>query len=272
MPRLSRKDRAFVLAVLAEGNSVMSTARITGVDKDAILRLLVDIAPICRSAHNGLVRNLKCERIEADELWSFIKKKQKRCSQDDLDKGFGDSWLWLATDIRTKLIVSYLVADRGAESADVFMTDLKSRLTHRVQLATDGLLVYAEAVNNNFKKDEVVFAQRGMPVIGAEEASAVTSRVERLNLTVRMSDRRFTRKTNAFSKKYANHAASVDFHVAFYNFIRPHMSLDGCTPAMEAAIADRAWSFEDLIERLEAKEREADDAALLKFRSLRKLV
>ena len=120
MPRLSRKDRAFVLAVLAEGNSVSSTARITGVDKDAILRLLVDIAPICRESHNSLVRNLRCERIEADELWSFIRKKNKRCSKEDIEKGFGDSWLWLATDIKTKLIVSYLVADRGAEAADIF--------------------------------------------------------------------------------------------------------------------------------------------------------
>lgn len=271
MPRLSTRERAFILAVLAEGNSVASTSRITGADKEAILKLLVDIAAVCRGVHKRLIRNLYCRRIEADEMWSFIQKKQKRVKPEDIEKGHGDSWLWLATCIDTKLIVSYLVADRGQESAHTFMEDLASRLTHRIQITTDGLAVYIDAVGHNFK-NEVDFAQRKQIIIGAPNLdNAVTSHIERLNLTIRMQDRRFTRKTNGFSKKYANHCASVDFHVVYYNFIRVHMSLD-VTPAMEAKLTDHVWTYEELVELLERKEREALDAPLAKFRAIRKLV
>lgn len=268
MPRLSTSERAVILAVLAEGNSVASTARITGADKEAILKLLIDVSAICRSVHNRLVRGLRCRLIEADEIWSFVHTKQKRVKPEDVEKGYGDAWLWLATDIDTKLIVSYLVADRGAESAHVFMEDLAARLTHRVQINTDGLLAYVDAVGHNFdNKVDLVHGKKA--IIGNPDSSATvsTSHAERLNLTIRMQDRRFTRKTNGFSKKYANHCASVDFHVVYYNFIRVHMSLD-VTPAMEAKITDRVWTYADLVELLERKERELLDAPLAKFRSL----
>lgn len=267
MARLKTHERAFILAVLAEGNSVSSTSRITGTDKETILKLLVDISAVCRGIHNHLVRKLHCRKIEADEMWSFIYKKEKRAKPDDKAAGFGDAWLWIATDIDTKLIVSYLVGDRGRESADIFMEDLAARLTHRVQITTDGLATYAEAVGSNFgtKADFVRLRQdiSNLPNVD----SAVTSHVERLNLTIRMTDRRFTRKTNGFSKKYQNHCASVDFHVVYYNFIRVHMSLD-VTPAMEAKITDHVWTYVELVELLEREERKISDAPMERFRSL----
>ena len=271
MPRLSTSERAFILAVLAEGNSVASTARITGADKDAILKLLVDVAAVCRDIHNRLVRKLKCRLIEADELWSFIHTKQKRVKPEDIEKGFGDSWLWLATDIDTKLIVSYLVADRDLESAHVFMEDLATRIVNRVQINTDGLPAYLDAVTHNFgKRADFVRLRQDISSMPHVE-SAVTSHVERLNLTIRMTDRRFTRKTNGFSKKYANHCASVDFHVFFYNFVRPHMTIK-VTPAMEAKITDHVWTYSELVALLEKKESALAQTPIERFRALRKLL
>lgn len=257
-----------ILAVLAEGNSIASTARITGADDEAILRLLKDIAAVCRATHDMRIRKLTCRVIEADELWSFVYKKEKRTTPADKAHRRGDAWLWLATDIDTKLIVSYLVADRTLVSATSFMRDLASRLTHRVQLNSDGLLAYVDSVESAFGSD-VDFVQAGAIMNGSPDMDcAVTSHVERLNLTIRMHDRRFTRKTNAFSKRIENHAASVDFHVLYYNFIRVHMSLS-VTPAMEAGIADHIWTYEELVELLEQRERDALDAPLAKFRRLR---
>lgn len=280
MPRLSRRERAFILSVLAEGNSVASTCRITGANKQTVLNLLVDVARVCRSIHDTRLRNLKCQRIECDELWQFIFKKEKRTTQEDKLKGYGDSWLWLAIDANTKIIISYLVGLRDTECAKHFMLDLASRLSHRVQLTSDGFKPYLEAVEEAFGCDidfsqliKAFSTENGTETVRAAQIGnpdmnyVSTSYSERLNLTIRMQDRRFTRKTNGHSKKLRNHAASVDFHVVYYNFVRVHQTLR-VTPAMEAGLTDHIWTYEELSELLEQDEAERQDAPLRKLRAL----
>lgn len=263
-----------MLSMLVEGVSISSTSRLTGIQKSTIIRLLLDVGAVCAEDLDLKIRGLTCQKIQADEIWSFVRSKAKNTDDIGRSLGHGDVWLWLAIDADTKLIVSYYVGNRDAESAKAFMLDVASRLVHRIQLSTDGHSPYLEAVEGAFGID-IDFAQlvkfygttnaddrrrylgaRKTAVTGDPDPDYVsTTYCERLNLTIRMSDRRYTRKTNAHSKKILNHCASVALHVMHYNYVRVHSTLR-VTPAMEAGLSDRVWSLSDIVALLEAKERE----------------
>jgi len=277
MNKASRQKRVQVIAALVEGNSIRSTIRMTGVAKNTVVKLLADIGSVCAEYQDKALRNLTCKRIQCDEIWSFCYAKQKNVPEDKKDVfGYGDVWTWTALDPDSKLIALYLVGLRNAEYASVFMNDLADRLTHKVQLTTDGLKAYLEAVDGAFGAD-IDYAQlvklygqenagagrysppkvtgtRQQKIIGKPDRQHIsTSFVERQNLTMRMSMRRFTRLTNAFSKKVENLEHAVALHFMYYNFVRIHKSLR-VTPAMEAGVTDRLWEIEDIVKLLEAKQ------------------
>jgi IS1 family transposase len=275
MRKLTTEKRAAILTALIEGNSIASTCRMVGVAKLTVLRLLADAGSFCADFHNLNVRRLLSARVEADELWSFCGCKNATKLAGGI--GHGDIWTWTAIDADTKLCISYLVADRGRDSANAFMLDLASRVSSRIQLSTDGHKSYPEAVNLAFGK-EVDYATitktykservgegryspprvtgctkhpvTGEPVM--EHAS--TSYAERVNLSIRMGSRRFTRLTNGFSKRAENHAAAVALHFWHYNFARKHATLK-TTPAVAAGIADTAYTMFDLALMIEDEER-----------------
>ena len=277
MNKLSREKRVRVIAALVEGNSIRSTVRMTGVAKNTVVKLLADIGSVCAEYQDKTLRNLTCKRIQCDEIWSFCYAKQKNVPEDKKDVfGYGDVWTWTAIDPDSKLIVSYLVGLRNAEYASLFMNDLADRLSHKVQLTTDGLKAYLEAVDGAFGAD-IDYAQL-IKLYGQENAGAgrysppkctgtrqrkvtgkpdkehvSTSYVERQNLTIRMSMRRLTRLTNGFSKKIENLEHAVALHFMYYNFVRIHKSLR-VTPAMEAGVTDHLWKLEDIVKLLEEKE------------------
>jgi IS1 family transposase len=249
----------------------------TNVSKPTILKLLADLGEVCAAYHHATVRNLKSRRVQADEIWSYIGAKQKNVSEEKVAASWGDCWTWTAIDAETKLIVSYLVGDRGPHNCYEFMKDVASRLTSRVQLTTDGLYWYVDAVDHAFGIDidyamiqkhyagglagQATAAVRYSP---AKFTSAIkevitgspakrhisTSYVERQNLTMRMSMRRFTRLTNGFSKKLENHVAANALYFLHYNFARIHQTLR-ITPAMAAGIADHVWSIEEIVALLD---------------------
>lgn len=215
--------------------------------------------------------NLPCERLQLDEIWSFVGKKAKNITGDDTDKGLGDTWTWTAIDADTKLIPSFFVGDRTSRSANIFVADLRKRLAKRVQITTDGNKAYLGAVEKEFG-DEVDYAmlvkhygpapdageRRYSPaecvgttvgtVTGYPDYKHVsTSYAERANLTMRMGCRRFTRLTNGFSKKVENHTWAVSLHLMHYNFARIHKTLR-ITPAMAAGVTDHVWSLEEIAE------------------------
>jgi len=270
MNKLPLSKRAQIVAALVEGNSIRATCRMTDTAKGTVLKLLVDLGHACEVYQRTALVNLNCKRIQCDEIWSFCYAKAKNVPEGMRDQeGVGDVWTWTALDPDTKLIVSYLVGTRNAYCANEFMEDVAGRLAHRVQLTTDGLHAYLQAVDGAFGLD-VDFAQlvkiygegpkaekRYSPAnyvrsekrrISGDPAMdhVSTSHVERQNLTVRMSMRRFTRLTNAFSKKIENHEAAIALHFMYYNFCRVHQTLR-VTPAMEAGVADHPWSFEEII-------------------------
>jgi IS1 family transposase len=271
MNRLSSKERAQIIRALVEGNSIRATVRMTGFAKNTIVKLLVELGDACSAYQDEHLRELPCERLQLDEIWSFVGMKDKNIPDERKSEwGIGDVWTWTAIDADTKLIPSWLVADRGADAARLFVTDLAARLAHRVQITTDGHRAYVEAVEAAFGAD-VDYAQliklygnapeaetRYSPseCIGTEThvrqgdpdpAYISTSYAERANLTMRMSMRRFTRLTNAFSKKVENLAAAVSLHFMWYNFGRPHSSLGrNTTPAMAAGVTDHVWTAEEI--------------------------
>jgi IS1 family transposase len=269
MNRLTTAERAKVISVLVEGNSLRATARITGVARMTIEKLLRDLGAACAAHHNATVRNLRAQRIQCDEIWSFVGAKEKNVTPEQKAQGWGDIWTWTAIDPDTKLIVSWFVGHRDATSAWWFMRDVCSRLITRVQLTTDGLTAYLPAVYEAFDT-EVDYAQivkvYGAPREGATRYSPAkfkvaqratiignpdpkhisTSHVERQNLTMRMHMRRFTRLTNGFSKKAEMHALNIALHFAYYNFCKVHQTLR-VTPAMEAKLTDHVWSVEELV-------------------------
>jgi len=271
MNTLSRAERVKVIAALVEGNSIRSTCRMTGVAKGTVLKLLVDLGKACRDYQDRTLRNLTCRNIQCDEIWSFCYAKEKNLPEELRGKlGFGDVWTWTALDANTKLIVSFLVGGRSATYARKFIEDLASRLAHRVQLTTDGHKAYLTAVERAFGAEvdyamlDKIYANptrgegqtryspaeccgaRKTRVKGNPDMAQVsTSFVERQNLTMRMSMRRMTRLTNAFSKKMENQAHAVALHFMHYNFCRIHQTLR-VTPAMEAGIEDHVWSLEEL--------------------------
>jgi IS1 family transposase len=270
MKILSTAMRTRVVAALVEGNSIRATCRMTGVAKGTVLKLLADLGTVCRALHDDRVRGLTCKRVQCDEIWSFCYAKDKNLPPSmQATYGFGSIWTWTAIDAETKLIAAYHVGTRDAPCAHEFMVDLASRCSTRMQLTTDGHKPYLAAVEDAFGADidyamlvklygEVPEGEsrysppscigiRMTPISGAPEKEHVsTSYVERQNLTMRMSMRRFTRLTNAFSKKVANLEHAVAIHFAYYNFCRVHASLR-VTPAMAAGLTDRVWEIEDLI-------------------------
>jgi IS1 family transposase len=273
MNRLNAARQTQVIAALVEGTSINATCRITGVAKHTILKLLKDIGCACASYHDVHVRNLRVRRLQCDEIWAFVGAKMKNASMEKVEQqGWGDVWTWTAIDADSKLIVSYTLGQRGAETASAFMEDVASRVHTRIQLTTDGHKVYAEAVEGAFGADidyamlvKLYGASNDSPESRYSPATCIgcrtgilagnhisTSFVERQNLTMRMGMRRFTRLTNGFSKKLENHGHAVALHFFHYNFIRIHKTLR-VTPAMEAGITDHVWSFEELLALLDSR-------------------
>jgi IS1 family transposase len=272
---LSTAKRAAVISALVEGNSIRATVRMTGVAKNTVVKLLVELAGVCQSYSDEHLRNLPCKRLQVDEIWAFCYSKAKNVPTEKKGVfGYGDVWTFCAIDADSKLVPSWLVGSRDAGCATEVMQDLVSRLSNRVQITTDGLKAYVSAVEEAFG-GEVDFAQlhkiytnapngpetRYSPaectgcekrvVTGNPDAKHVsTFYVERQNLTMRMSIRRFTRLTNAFSKKVENHTAQVAVHFFHYNFCRPHMTLKGKTPVQAAGVDARRWSIEDMVRLL----------------------
>lgn len=282
MNRVSKDRRTAVVAALCEGVSVSATARLTKTNKRTVLRILAEVGAACAEYQDKMLRNLKCRRIQADETWSFVAMKEKTAKRQGRqhEPGVGDAWTWTAIDADTKLIPSwYLSESRDAGAAYEFMSDLEGRLAHRVQLTTDGHKAYLDAVESTFGAgidyamlvkvygEDLSAEHRYSPAvcIGTERTVVSgepdqnhisTSYVERSNLSIRMHTRRFTRLTNAFSKKLENHRHALALFFMFYNFARIHQTLR-VTPAMEArvmlpdgkekAVADHVWTVEEIV-------------------------
>src|SRR6266550_3066787 len=279
MNTLPKTKQAAILKALTEGSSIRSTARMVGVSKTTVLRLLVEVGELCAIYQDYTLRNLPCRRIEADEIWAFVGAKQRNAKR----QGDGDIWTFTALDSETKLMVTWLVGPRSLENAHRFMHDLHSRLANRVQLTTDGNSQYISAVEGAFGWHGVDFSQlvkyysadhgpggRYSPPVctgidktrimgNPDPAKVSTSFVERQNLTLRMNARRFTRLTNAFSKKVENHAHAVALHFMVYNFCRSHGTLTKAkkgihtTPAMAAGVTDHVWTIEEVLGLMDAK-------------------
>lgn len=277
MNKLPLAKRTQILAMFCEGSSMRSISRIADVSINTVSKLLIEAGEACLAIHDENVRGVKASRIQCDEIWSFCYAKQKNvATAKDAPEGAGDVWTWTALDADTKLMVAYFVGDRGGESAMILMDDLRGRLSNRVQLTTDGHKAYLEAVEGAFGAD-VDYAQlvklygsiggngpekryspadcTGIKKVRREGnpdiAHVSTSHVERMNLSIRMQNRRFTRLTNAFSKKLDNHIHALALYFAFYNFCRIHKTLR-VTPAMAAGITDRLWSLEDIVTKIDA--------------------
>ena len=265
------KTRALILNMLCEGQSMRATARLADVSFNTVAKLLIDAGKVCADLHDELVQGVTASRVQCDEVWSFTYAKQKNvATAKAAPQVAGDTWTWTALDADSKLIVSSMVGGRDAEYANAFMDDVASRLANRVQMTTDGHKAYLEAIKGSFGAD-IDYAQlikvygnapetfkgryspadctgivkrtvEGQP----DEKHISTSFVERQNLTMRMQMRRFTRLTNAFSKKFENHMHMVALYTVWYNFIRIHKTLR-ITPAMEAGLSKTVWDMEDLV-------------------------
>jgi IS1 family transposase len=276
MNKLPLAKRVLILNMLVEGSSLRSISRVADVSINTVTKLLVDAGETCLALHDETVRGVKASRIQCDEIWSFNYCKQRTLPEAKAaPMDAGDVWTWTALDADTKLIVTYAIGDRSITTARPFVEDLCARLSNRVQITTDGHRAYVEAIEGAFGGD-VDFAQlvklygptpsppgRYSPAqcIGAkkrrvtgkpDEAHVSTSYVERSNLTIRMANRRFTRLTNAFSKKIDNHLYALALFFTHYNFCRQHKSLKGSSPAMAAGVTDTLWSLEMIAERIEA--------------------
>ena len=275
MNRLDKAKQIQVVSALIEGCSIRATVRMTGFSKNTIAKLLVELGTACSEYMDKTLVNLPCKLIQVDELWSFVGCKQKQVTAKKLEQGHcGDVWTWVAIDADTKLIPCFMVGQRDPSTARAFMEDLAPRLANRVQLTSDGHKPYLKAVDAAFG-DDIDYAmlikmygeidsdgqRRYSPAtcIGCEPKTIKgrpdpekisTSYIERQNLTVRMHNRRFTRLTNAFSKKVENHLASLAIHYMHYNFVRIHQTLR-VTPAMAAGVTDRLWSIQDVVALLD---------------------
>ena len=277
MNKLSQEKRKMILSLLVEGSSMRSISRTVGVSINTVTKMLVEAGEACAEFHHNTVVGLTSKRVQCDEIWSFVYAKAKNVEDATAaPEGAGDVWTWTAIDADTKLIVSYLVSGRDAGYAQEFMNDVASRLKHVVQLTTDGHKPYLNAVENAFHND-VDFAQLvklyGEPPKGDIRYSPAecngtkktringepdpkhisTSYVERQNLTMRISMRRFTRLTNAFSKKIDNHIHMLSLYFVHYNFCRIHKTLK-VTPAMESGIADSVMEIDAILEMMDARQ------------------
>jgi len=270
MNKLPIEKRVQIINLLVEGNSLRSTSRIADVSINTVTKLLVDVGRACQKFHDEKVVNVTSRRIQCDEIWSFVYAKEK--NKPDNTEGVGDVWTWVGIDADTKLVVSWFVGDRDPYSANEFMHDVAARLRNRVQLTTDGLKAYLNAVYDAFDLD-IDFAQL-VKLYGNSEGETSTERkyspnectgtkkhwvsgepdpkyistsyVERQNLTMRMHMRRFTRLTNAFSKKIENHCYAIALHFVYYNFVKIHKTLR-VPPAMEAGLIKRLMTIEDIV-------------------------
>jgi len=274
MNKLSRDARAKILGMMVEGVSIRAISRMTGASKNTVVKLLEDAGEAFSDYQDRTMRNLTCKRLQVDEIWAFVYAKAKNVeTAKAAPEGAGDCWTWMAIDADTKLIPSFYVGDRDAHAAQMFIGDLAGRLANRVQLTSDGHKPYLEAVEQSFGADidyAVLIKHYGTPV-GAlgryspgectgvdlrrvegrpDLAHVSTSYAERANLTLRMGSRRFTRLTNAFSKKVENHTHSVAIHTMHYNFVRIHQTLR-CTPAMAAGVSKTLWELADMVKVLE---------------------
>lgn len=274
MNRLSLEKRTQIIGLLVEGNSLRATSRLADCSINTVTKLLVDIGAACKAYHDEHVRNVPAKRVQCDEIWSFVYSKDKNVPEEYRGKyGIGSIWTWVGLDADSKLAVSWLVGNRDVSYAQIFIQDIASRLKNRVQLTTDGLRAYVEAVDANFGA-AIDYAQLlklygepldkshrySPPSFTGTEKNVITGKpnpkhistsfVERQNLTMRMNMRRFTRLTNAFSKKVENHAHAVALHFMYYNFVRIHKTLR-VTPAMASGITKKLWSVEDLARLLE---------------------
>lgn len=276
MNKLPLAKRVQILSMLCEGSSMRTISRVCDVSFNTVAKLLIDAGKVCAALHDEKVRNVKATRVQVDEIWSFTAAKQKNVARmKKAVEGAGDTWTWTAIEADTKLIVSYLVGGRDGEYALAFMDDLRSRLANRVQLTSDGHRAYLEAVEEAFGAD-VDYAQliklyghapesmkgryspaecigaKKEPIEGDPDWKHIsTSYAERQNLTMRMHMRRFTRLTNAFSKRVENHFYALAIYFVFYNFVRIHKTLR-VTPAMAAGVTDKLWSMEDIAELVDA--------------------
>ncbi len=272
---LNSGKRTQVINCLVEGNSMRATSRLTGVAINTVVKLLADAGRACSIFQDKAFRQLTCKRIQCDEVWSFVGAKEKNTTEETRAKGWGDCWTWTALCAESKLIPCWYVGTRDAQAAYHFMNDLASRLSHRVQLTTDGHTPYLRAVEEAFG-DKIDYAKlvkiygeapktearyspaqcmgtRKAVVTGNPESSHVsTSFVERHNLTIRMGNRRFTRLTNAFSKKVENHEHMLALFFCYYNFCRIHQTLR-VTPAMQAGVADHVWELSDIVALLDSE-------------------
>ncbi|MGB8524878.1 MAG: IS1 family transposase [Candidatus Acidiferrales bacterium] len=274
MNRLPLEKRTQILGLLVEGNSLRATSRLADVSINTVTKLLVDAGQACLEYQDKTLRELTSKRIQCDEIWSFVGAKEKNASPEKKAAGWGDIWTWVAIDADTKLVPSFMVGSRGAHTAKFFMDDLAARLANRVQLTTDGHRVYLQAVEDAFGS-EIDYAML-VKIYGHEAANDTkyspaecigcqtvgitgrpnpahisTSFVERQNLTMRMKMRRFTRLTNAFSKKAENHLWAIALHYMHYNFCRIHQTLR-VTPAMAAGVSSRVWDISDIAALLDS--------------------
>lgn len=270
MNKLDSAKRTQIVAALVEGCSIRSIVRMTGASKNTIAKLLVELGAACSDYLDKNLVNLNSKRIQCDETWSFVGAKDKNIPASRRNEiGIGSAWTWVAIDADSKLICSWMVGKRDPGCATEFIQDLAGRLAHRVQLTTDGLKMYLNAVADGFGED-IDYAmlvkvygndpegeKRYSPAIctgckkqnkiGNPDAKHIsTSYVERQNLTMRMGMRRFTRLTNGFSKKLENHIAAIAIHYMHYNYCRIHQTLR-VTPAMESGLANHVWSIEELV-------------------------
>jgi IS1 family transposase len=278
MNKLPLATRVQVLSMLCEGASMRSISRLTDTSINTVSKLLVDAGRFCAGFHDARVRGVKAKRVQVDEIWSFTAAKQKNvASMKTSVDGAGDTWTWTAIEADTKLLISHFVGGRDGECAKWFIEDMASRITNRIQLTSDGHKAYLEAVEGAFGAD-VDYAQllklygnalesfkgRYSPadctgikknrIEGEPDMKHVsTSYVERQNLTMRMHNRRFTRLTNAFSKKFENHAHMVAIYAVWYNWIRIHKTLR-LTPAMAAGISETVWNWSDIVEMMDKAE------------------
>ncbi len=273
MNNLTKEKQIAIIAALVEGNSIRGTARLTGVDKNTVMSLLVRVGTACKEYQDRTFKNLPCKDIQCDEIWSFCYAKEKNVPKLLRGRlGFGDVWTWTALDADTKLIAHWHIGSRNAADATIFIKGLAPRLANRVQLTTDGHKAYIRAVEKAFRGN-IDFSQLVKiygPTVGPEgkyspgecigvrediiegkplKKNISTSFVERSNLTMRMGMRRFTRLTNAFSKKIQNLEHAVALHFMYYNFCRIHQSLR-VTPAMKTGLTDHVWEIADIVELL----------------------
>jgi IS1 family transposase len=279
MRRLNSEARARILHLLCEGNSIRAVTRLTGASKTTVTKLVVDAGRAAAWYQDRVFQNLECRRLQLDEIWGYVGAKAAHAKPDKKARGEqGDIWVWVATDADTKLVPSWMVGNRGTRTGLAFTDDLASRLTHRVQITSDGHKAYLDAVDMSFGGEvdyamlvkifgddsskgperkysppECIGARKERISGNPDMARVSTSYAERNNLNIRMHSRRMTRLTNAFSKKVENHAHAMALHFLYYNFVRVHQTLR-MSPAMAAGVTKRLWEMSDVVTMLEAWE------------------